>query len=222
MRRNLLHDEVNRLLQLRVVSGEDLTGQVVNLDVGRHSTVLDQPLAVESVERELGRGHIAAVDQRNVAANAAYTSPGALANQRTEFVHLEKVAEEITVGGGIVVGDASHVSIEDVVRLGVGRPIAGRSHAGEHAPQPLEDKLVDEASSVVTDIEDHALLADLREILLHEFVQPLGSHVGQVDVTDASATQLLHFAAVGLDPIQLMQSEVALYGTHDNVVCSLC
>ena len=90
MRRNLLHDEVNRLLQLRVVSGEDLTGQVVNLDVGRHSTVLDQPLAVESVERELGPGHIAAVDQRNVAANAAYTSPGALPISGPSLYTLKK------------------------------------------------------------------------------------------------------------------------------------
>ena len=106
-----------------------------------------------------------------------------------------------------MIRDASHVPIEDIVRLGIWLPVARRFHAGKHAPQTLKDNLIDKAAAVVAHIEDHSLFANLRKILFYKLVQPAGAHVGQINVSNAAATGLLDFAAVGLDPVQFMQAE---------------
>ena len=54
------------------------------------------------------------------------------------------------------------------------------------AAQALEDELVDEAAAVVADVDDHPFFANLRQELLHEFVEAGSFHIGQVDVADAA------------------------------------
>src|SRR5208283_4152781 len=88
----------------------------------------------------------------------------------------------------------------------------------EYAAQPLEDNLVDEAATVVTYVEDHSVFANLRKILFDEGVQPARTHVGQVNVSNAAAAGLLHFAPVGLNPVQFMQTKFIGNRPHHHVV----
>ena len=68
---------------------------------------------------------------------------------------------------------------------GVAGPVARGVHAGQHAAQAVEDELIHKAAAVVAHVEDHAFFADLREVLLDEFIQPLRPHVGEIDIADA-------------------------------------
>src|SRR5262249_32974463 len=121
---------------------------------------------------------------------------------------LEKVTEEVAVGCGVMISDACHVSVEDIARYRAGLEVAGGAHGRERAAQAFEDKLIDEASAVVADVEDDAFLADLREVLLYEGVEAGVAHVGDVDIADLAAAQLIDFLTVALDHIELVQVEL--------------
>jgi hypothetical protein len=89
---------------------------------------------------------------------------------------------------------------------GAALPVARRLHAGQNSAQALEDELVDESAAVITDIDDHALLAELREKLLYESIETGGTHIGQIDIADLAMSSLVHFLAVGFHPIQFTQA----------------
>jgi len=92
---DFFHHELDCFLQLRIASFFHQVGSVVDLDVGRDAAVFDLPLAVEAVESEFWTGNISAIDQRNFSADAAHAAPGALSNERPEFIDFEEVAEKI-------------------------------------------------------------------------------------------------------------------------------
>ena len=174
-------------------------------------------MAVEAVERKFWARDVAAVHERDFAADAANAAPGAHADYRAEFVVLEEVGEEVAIRGRVFVGDAGHRAVENDLRLGGAGGIAGGVHAGEDAAEALEDDLIDEAAAVVAHVEDKALLADLREKLLDEFVEAGGFHVGEIDVADFAAGGLLDFFAIGVDPIEFAEAEFGGDGPDDDV-----
>src|SRR5262245_25504310 len=58
------HAFLHRLLELRVVAGDDVLRPVLDVDVGRDALVLDRPLAVAIEEAAARRDHRSAVDER--------------------------------------------------------------------------------------------------------------------------------------------------------------
>src|SRR5207244_489843 len=74
----------------------------------RAAAAFDYPLAVASIPRKFWACDVPAINQGNVAANAANAAPGALSDERPEFVIFEEVAEEIAIRSGVVVCDAHH------------------------------------------------------------------------------------------------------------------
>src|ERR1700730_2049684 len=85
-------------------------------------------------------------------------------------------------------------------------PISVRAHSGEDTAQTREDELIDEAAAIVADVNDHSFFANLREILLDEFVQPRPTHIREVDVTDAPVAGGINLFAIALNPDQLAQA----------------
>ena len=90
---DLLQQVVDRLLQLRIVAGRQLVGCIFDHDIGLHAMILNQPLAVQSVQRKLRPRDITAVDEWNFAANAAHPAPGARTDHRSQLIELEEVGE---------------------------------------------------------------------------------------------------------------------------------
>src|SRR5215470_7238758 len=68
-----------------------------------------------------------------------------------------------------------------------------------------KNKLIDETSTVVADVENDSLLANLWEVLFYELVQALFAHVGEIDVSNLAAAGSVHFFAVGFDHVELVQ-----------------
>ncbi len=108
----MLHDLLDGALQLRVLAPDYVVGAVVNFDVGSDATILHHPLAVQVVPGEFGASDVATIDERNVPADAADSSPSAFADERAEFVDFEKLAEDIAIGGSAAFPRASFPSLE--------------------------------------------------------------------------------------------------------------
>src|ERR1700730_2301867 len=104
-----------------------------------------------------------------------------------------------------MVGHASHGPVEYDWWDRAALPISIRAHSGEYAAQAREDELIDEPATVVADVNDHSFFANLREILLHEFVQTFPSHIGQVHVADAPVAGGANLLAVAFNPGQFAQ-----------------
>src|SRR5205823_4636141 len=90
---HLLHHQLDRLLQLRILSLHHQIGTILNHYIRLHATVLNHPFAVEIIARGLRPCDVATIHQSDVAANAAHTAPRTFANERPQLVILEKVTE---------------------------------------------------------------------------------------------------------------------------------
>src|ERR1700733_6991652 len=167
----------DRRLELHVMSALPVRRRIIDGDIGFDSAVLDHPLRVESVERVLGNGDVAAVQKRPVAADAAHSTPGPWAKQRTEAVFAEVEREDVPVRGREVVDHADLRSVDELLRHGNSNGFAVGAHSDQHAPQTLEQHLVDVAAPVPALIDDQRLLVHLRIELTYELIQAEGGHV---------------------------------------------
>src|SRR5262245_29770517 len=103
----LFLDHFDGAVELLIGTGEFLGGVVVHDDVGIDAVTFDDPfLAVDLVGGELRLVDIAAVKQRQSAADADGAAPASLADQLAELVMAEAIGEEIAVGGGELVEEA--------------------------------------------------------------------------------------------------------------------
>ncbi len=66
----LLHNDLNRFLELSIMTLAEGRRVKVDFDVGRNTLVLNFPIAVEAVNSGSRCGHMAPVKQFRVAANA--------------------------------------------------------------------------------------------------------------------------------------------------------
>src|SRR5262249_37446976 len=80
----LLQDDLDRLLELRVVALPPRLWIELDLEVGCDAVILDLPLALEAVERDARCRHAAAVDERRVAEDPDQPAPRPLADERPE------------------------------------------------------------------------------------------------------------------------------------------
>src|SRR6185295_11568698 len=77
----LIHNDLNRFLQLRVMSIDDIGGHLLDFDVRSDADVLDYPSFLRSPYRKVGRGHPSSIHQHRKAENADQSAPGALADK---------------------------------------------------------------------------------------------------------------------------------------------
>src|SRR5438105_4795970 len=84
-------------------------------------------------------------------------------------------------------------------------PITGGIHAGENSAEALEDQFVHKAAAVVPNIYDETLFANLRKILLYEFVEARAAHIWQIDIADFAAGGRIHLLAIGLNHLQFAE-----------------
>src|SRR4029077_11552279 len=155
----VFHHQFDGFFQLWVLAFHEQVWAVLNYHVRLHAFVFDDPFAVEVVAGKLRTSDVTAVNQRNRATDTAYPTPGTFADEWSELVILEVVAEQVAVRRGIVIGNAGHGTIEDIRRNCKAFKIAGRTHAGQNSTQTLKDKRVNEAAAVVTNVNDHAFFA---------------------------------------------------------------
>ena len=93
------------------------------------------PICYSDRRARLGASNVASVDQRDLAANPADTSPCAFADERAQFVILKVITEYVAIGRGVAVGDAGHGAVEYDRGDGAALPIAVRAHARQYPPQ---------------------------------------------------------------------------------------
>src|SRR5262245_54561518 len=77
-----LHDQLDRLLELRVLAGNNIGRPLLDLDVRSDAFILDGEAGLWGPEGEAGGGDAAAVHQRRIATDADQPAPCPLANQR--------------------------------------------------------------------------------------------------------------------------------------------
>ncbi len=101
---------------------------------------------------------------------------------------------------------ADHVTMEHRAGIGRGRVAGtGEVNGQQLASQPLDEHLRHVAASIVTDVDDQSLLADLRVEPLDELADAIGPHVGEVDVADPAAAQAGHPLTVARDVCEITQ-----------------
>src|SRR5436305_1759861 len=113
IRLDCFHDLLDCTIQLRIFATDHLLRPVFDNNVRLNASVLHYPLALIVITGKLGPSNVAAIHKREFTSNAANTAPGALSNERAQFVIFEHVAEEVTVRGSVVIGQAYHGAIED-------------------------------------------------------------------------------------------------------------
>src|ERR1700726_897837 len=213
----ILHQQFQRFFQLRIASRPHQIGTVIDDHVRLDAVVLDQPLAVEAVERKLRPGDVTAIHQGGISADTAHSAPGAHPNHRPQLVELKKICKEIAVRGGVLIAYGVHVTVKNGVGYRAGRPITRGLHARQHAPEPFKDNLVHKAAAVKAHVEDQTLLANLGKELAHELIEPVVLHIGDVDVAHAAIAGEIDFTAVGFYPVELAQMEFARNRPHHHV-----
>src|SRR5262245_3900688 len=104
----LLHDQLDRLLELRVLARDDILRPLLHFDVRSDAFVLDGEAGVRGPEGHARSGDIPAVHQLRVAANADEPAPGPLADQGPQLVLAEHPREHVAAGASTLV-DQQHL-----------------------------------------------------------------------------------------------------------------
>src|ERR1041385_7195333 len=89
------HRFCNRAFELRIMSGDDIFGPILDIDVRRDTFVLDRPLAIMTKEAAAWSDGRSAVDKDRRVGRVHQTTPGSFADQRAELSIMEHVRHEI-------------------------------------------------------------------------------------------------------------------------------
>src|SRR5262249_17120885 len=134
-------------------------------------------------------------------ADSTNASPCSLSDKRPQLVELESVTEEVSVRRCVMVRDADHRSVEDICWNCAALEVARGIHCCEDATQPFKDQLIHKSAAVVSDINDEALFANLRKVLLYKLIKPRSAHIRQIDITNLASGPGVNFLAVGGDHV---------------------
>src|SRR6202007_1227664 len=154
----------------RITAGDDEVRPLRNDDVGIDAVVFHDPLAaiVRGPECKFRRGDVAAVVQRYSPRDADEAAPGARAYDGPNLLAMEKPWEGIASGTGEFVDDHNLRTINRHRRPWSVFAFA-RSECGEKlAAEFLGVEIGNLSAGIVTLIDDHAVLVELRGELLVE------------------------------------------------------
>ena len=102
---------------------------------------------------ELRLGGDGPIDQRLLGPDPHDSSPGSHADQRTQAEHLEGVGEDVTVGPGVLVGQAHHRPGRRIVGDRLRQPPTGDLVADSPSHQLLDQQLADVAAAVEANVD---------------------------------------------------------------------
>ncbi len=174
----------------------------------------DPTLPEKPVTRELRLVQETSVEQGERAADPHDAAPGPLADQFPQRVFLESVGEDVAVGCREFVDEANLGSEKHVAGVGARHGIPRDANHGDFAPEALGDERRDEAASVAPYIDDERLLAELRVKVFYEFVQPVRSHVGHVQITHLAVSRGIDFPDVLLNPVKIIEAGLVCDGFY--------
>ena len=80
-----LHDDLDSLFQLWVVSLTYCCGIQIHVVIRRNAVVFNFPIAIEAVNCITRRHYVSAVDQLGISPNADETAPGSLSDDGTDL-----------------------------------------------------------------------------------------------------------------------------------------
>src|SRR5437763_12425810 len=101
----LLHHDLDGFFQLRVMALSVSCGIKIDFNVRRDAMVFNLPLTVEAVNSRTGRGKTATIDQFRITADSNQTSPGLLANQRTDAALAKIPGQGVAARAGHFIDD---------------------------------------------------------------------------------------------------------------------
>src|SRR5215510_5985900 len=99
----LLEQQFNPFLELRIPPLSPCCGVELNIDVGSHAMVFDLPLPFRSVEGEVRGGYRATVNQRGVTSDPDQAAPGAFSDEFSDTHASEHIGHVIAAGPRVLV-----------------------------------------------------------------------------------------------------------------------
>src|SRR6185369_11039384 len=144
------HRFLDGALELHVVTGVDVFGPVLDVDVRTGPFVFDSPFTVSTEEASPRRDHRTAIDERRRIRRVDEAAPRAFAHQRPDLSQLEHVGHEIAAGAGHFIDDHYLRPPDSSFRTGKGNAIARDiiKVAVEIALQHIDDVIGRRAAAV--------------------------------------------------------------------------
>src|ERR1700730_941330 len=211
--------QVDGLFQLGVVAADDQVWALLYFVVAVYTVVLDDPFAsvVRGPEGKFRRGHIAAVAQGNAAGYADEAAPSTRADDGADFFAMEKPGERVTARAGEFIDDHYLGTVDgDGGPADVGS-FARCQNGEELALEFFRIEVGDLTAGIGALIDDDAVFIELADELFVEGDDAGNGSVWHVHVADATMSGLRDFAAIGVDPIEVMRPVVASGGFYGYV-----
>src|SRR5687767_15725834 len=115
--------------------------------------------------------------------------------------------EDVAVGRGVVVQQGHHGTDENLIGIGIGFLVgACVIDSEEFPPQPLDQHARYVAAAVCAHIDYQTFFADLRVVPLDKLADTIRAHVGNVNVSDASAGSCFNLASIVVNPVEINQA----------------
>src|SRR6185437_1231597 len=174
----LLHGDLNGPLELRIVTLAHELGVLPHGHIRTDTVILDGESAVQALYRYPRCGDAAAIHERRIAVDADESTPGALAHERADMVHLEVPRQGIPSGACELVDDHD-LGSEDRLRRPDLRASPTRHDQGHRPPLQVIDDVIGNRAAVIEALIDHdALPVHLREEIPVEIDVPARCGVG--------------------------------------------
>src|SRR6266567_3948165 len=179
------HAFCDRAFELRIATGDDVLGPVLDVDVGRHAFIFHRPLSIAREEAAARSDRRTAVDERRCVGSVDQAAPGSFAHQQAQLSIMKHVRHQVAAGAGHLVDDhylrppdssrgtGERITISrDVIEITV-----------EVALQHVDDVIGRRAAPVETLIDDRAFLILLREVVTIEAGIAGLPRVRQIDIS---------------------------------------
>src|SRR6202034_1351464 len=204
-------------LQLRVVAFAHELGVLNHFDIGRDAVAFHFPVAVEIGNGGARCGDSAAIEQHGRTTDADQTTPGAHADERADFRLAEKPGHGVTARTGELIDDHHLRTVDRHRRIEHVLTFARGDHVHRLAAKIVDDVVGELAAVIEALIENGALLANLREEVAVEIRIAAPGGVRQINVGEFSTARLVHFAAIGFDPVKIAKRVLAGNGDDGDV-----
>src|SRR6267142_851553 len=208
--------QLDGFFKLRIVSADYQVRTLRHFVIRIDAMILHDPFAavIGGIERELRCRDAAAISQRNCASNADQAAPGASANNRPNFLAAKKPRESVATGSGEFIGD-HHFRTVDGDRGPANRLSFSRGENGKKlALKFFGVEVGNLTAGVGAFIDNDAILVELAGQLFIKSDDAGNTGVRHVHVADTAVRSLRNFAAVALDPIEIVRTVLVADGFY--------
>ena len=175
--------------------------------------VFDFPFVVRRPESAARRGYDASVHEIFAGTEESHqASPSSLPNEEANLGLAEMPGHGVTTRACIFIDDHHFRPADEANGSAHVFAVARGAIVHQRAAQIIQNVVGVRPAAVETLINHRSLLSRLgEEVTIEECVSTRGS-VGQIDISQFSSAELLHFSAVVLHPRQLSESPFTLDG----------